>query len=92
MSAEVAACRSCGAPIYWLTIHPGGRRMPVDAEPAEDGTVMADLTVGRGVALSRDAVAEIRRAESEMGPDFHEPLYLSHFATCPQAKAWRKPR
>lgn len=86
----VGACRSCGAPVIWLTIAPGGRRMPVDAEPAEDGTVLADLAAGAGVVLGRADVAQLRADEDEHGPEAREPLYRSHFATCPQAGEWRK--
>lgn len=46
--SNVAACRSCGAPVLWVTTA-AGRKAPYDRD-------------GR-----------------------------SHFATCPQAKAWRQP-
>jgi len=64
--------------------------MPLDPEPAEGGTVMVDWDAGVGIVLSQAGVAEVRAAEVEHGPDAHEPLYLSHFATCPQARQWRK--
>ena len=35
---EITACRSCGRPVIWAaTRH--RRMMPVDAEPAEGGTI-----------------------------------------------------
>jgi hypothetical protein len=58
--------------------------MPVDAEPAADGNVIVDLAAGRGVVIPTGALPGIR----EDTPD--EPLYKSHFATCPQASEWRR--
>ena len=81
-----SACRSCGAEIVWLVIRPGGRRMPVDLEPAPEGNVLADLAQGVGVVIPTGALADMK-ADT---PD--EPFYLSHFATCPQAGEWRRKR
>jgi hypothetical protein len=83
-SPSVVACRSCHAPIVWLRIRPGGRRMPIDAEPSPAGNVLVDFAAAAGLVLSVASVAVIK-AET---PD--EPLYLSHFVTCPQSDAWRK--
>ena len=80
----MSACRSCGAAIVWLEIRPGGRRMPVDAEPSAKGNVIADLTQAVGVVIPAAALAQVK-ADT---PD--EPLYVSHFATCPDADAWRE--
>lgn len=84
MPPRIDLCASCRAEIVWLTLRPGGRRMPVDAEPASDGNVLADLAAGAGVVLSAAMVAEVRDGT----PD--EPLYRSHFSTCPQADQWRR--
>jgi hypothetical protein len=57
-----------------------GKRNPLDAEPAANGNVRV---VGeRGEVLTADA----RDQASANG----EQLYLSHFATCPSAPAFRK--
>lgn len=77
---DSSICRSCGAPVIWLTMRPGGRRMPVDAEPADDGNILVDLAALVGVVIPATGLLEI--------PD--EPFYLSHFATCPQANQWRR--
>lgn len=51
-----------------------GRRMPLDAQPSPKG----NLVIVGDVAY-------------KAGPtDINKPLYLSHFATCPQAGNWRK--
>lgn len=74
---EVQACRSCGSPVVWA-ITVTGRPMPVDAEPSPAGTVELTAT-GHGVRASVTTVA-----------DSAEPMRrTSHFATCPQADAWR---
>jgi len=58
--------------------------MPIDPDPADDGNVMADLNAAVGVVLSSATVDTVRVDT----PD--EPLYRSHFATCPHAKTWRR--
>jgi hypothetical protein len=82
----VTTCRSCGAAIRWLEIRPGGKSMPIDSEPHADGNVLADLNAGMGIVLSNASRAVVL----EETPD--EPLYRSHFATCPDAAAWRSKR
>jgi hypothetical protein len=62
--------------------------MPVNLEPHPDGNVRideADMARGRkAYVLSLDARAEAQAKG--------EPLYLSHFATCPRAAAHRRGR
>lgn len=68
-------CRSCGAAILWATTEKG-KAMPLDAEPAENGNI--NLVGG---------VAKVVKP-GEMLPGI--PLYLSHFATCPNSVMHRK--
>lgn len=72
----------CGALIIWTTNVVTGKRMPVDAEPTEKGNVV--LVTGNdgpeARVLTRD---ELVRRPTTRG------LYLSHFATCPNAQAFR---
>lgn len=75
----MSSCRSCGGEIRWAkTAH--GRNMPLDADPAPDdvhaGFVLRD---GGKLALS---------VTRDMTPG--ETLYLSHFATCPNADQHRR--
>jgi len=82
----VTVCRACGARIIFIkTVK--GKTMPVDAEPVsfvpdDNGFakyVLSDGIVVRGVPpLPGDR-------------DVHEG-YISHFATCPSADAFRKNR
>lgn len=74
-------CRSCGAPILWATTA-SGRKMPVDAEPVADGTL---------VLRERDGevfVVVAANAESNVVG----PRHRAHFATCPDAESWRQRR
>lgn len=76
---DVAACSSCSARIIW-TVTAKGKRMPVDAEPREYGTFVLR---GQG-----DDVPLLALHKS-VSPG-HEPLYVSHFATCPDGDSWRR--
>ena len=72
-----ARCRSCDAPIIWA-VTKNDKRMPVDAEPAENGNVEL-VDQGR-----------VKRAIVHAQPSFGSgPLYLSHFVTCPEAETHR---
>jgi hypothetical protein len=73
---ERGTCRSCGAPIIWVVMYPSGKRMPLDARP-----LAGLITIELGVPDTGHS----------RGPD-EEPLYRSHFATCPQAAQHRKDR
>jgi hypothetical protein len=76
---RIEHCRSCNAPIVWAVTN-GGKGMPVDAEPVDDGHVeLRPSTHGRGV------IATVLEAEAL----FAGPLRKSHFATCPDADGWR---
>lgn len=70
-------CRSCGAPIYWA-LTGAGKRMPVDAEPSQAGTVELRLRSGAIVAIVHGS------------PDGAGAWRTSHFATCPNADAHRR--
>ena len=77
-------CEGCGAPIHWAkTI--GGRgkekRMPCD--------VVEDRE--RGNMAVRNGVAQVLKRGQITGAHFAgEPLYTSHFATCPNAAEFRR--
>jgi hypothetical protein len=81
-------CRSCDAPIIWIVTKPGNRSMPIDPEPQPDGTILVDFDKGVGVVLSKGAIASIATDLAAT----NEPLYRSHFATCPQAQEHRRAR
>lgn len=78
-----SACRSCGAPVFWLLTE-RGKRIPIDDEPVEDGNIVIRWDWDKG-----ENVAHYVGKDEEIGSD--EERYVSHFATCPQSKNWRKP-
>jgi hypothetical protein len=73
-----ATCRSCGAEIVWATTV-DGKRMPLNAEPAEGGDFDL-LDTGSRLLI-------VRHGDGDPGP-----AYTSHFATCPHAETWRRSR
>lgn len=78
-------CRTCGLPICWVETT-GGKRMPLDAVPdaARGNVVVAgDPPLAITVSGINDEAREAARRH-------HVPLYLSHFASCPQSDEWRK--
>lgn len=93
----MSACRSCSAPIIWAEHHVTGRRMPlnrssVDMQTTGAFTVMGGTAYPLNVAVEKRAldngVSEARARELLEERDWH----VSHFATCPQASAHRRPR
>jgi hypothetical protein len=71
----ITKCRSCGADVCWVKSEKTGKSMILDAAPVDNGNITLALT-GLGVVGDKTATG---------------PRYISHFATCPQAKHWRKP-
>lgn len=57
-----------------------GARMPIDFEPHPDGTI--HVVGKRGTVLTEGALDRVRA--------LGQNLYLSHFATCPNAAQHRK--
>lgn len=76
-----ATCRSCGAPILWA-ISLAGILSPIDPIPVANGNVALDLD--RDPPLATFDSAKTREQKAAPGP-----RYLSHFATCPDAKKWK---
>ena len=83
---KTAKCRACGAEIMFIKTK-AGKTMPVDANSVtyypEDGGmdlfVLLDGSTDRG-----------RRVDAEI--DGLKIGFVSHFATCPDAFRFRKPR
>jgi hypothetical protein len=70
-------CRSCRAEIFWAYTTTG-KKMPLDCQTYVDGNLYLD-DEGIAVTLAKGAA-----------PPPGKPLYKSHFATCPDAKRYRK--
>lgn len=78
-------CRSCGSEVRWV-VTLKGKRIPLD--PLPDGVRGNVRRVGEGVSV--EARAQVLPAtEAEAARAAGEPLWLSHFATCPQADTHR---
>jgi hypothetical protein len=75
---ETMKCRSCGAPIKWVTMANSKRKNPLDAEPVINGNI----------SVHPDGTARVLGAVERL--EFEGPLYVSHFATCIHAKQHRK--
>lgn len=73
-------CRSCGARILWRTVDMSGKTMPVDPTPSEEGNIRLYPDGETCRVLSKEGAAVARIAG--------EPIYLPHFKSCPQGKAW----
>ena len=74
---NIVECRSCKAKIAFITME-SGRSMPVDSEPVDNGNVwIGEDGVGRVVGKGDYSTVTM-------------PLFISHFATCPNSKAHRK--
>jgi hypothetical protein len=84
---DIRACRSCGALVVW-TETSKGRRMPVDAEPAENGNLRLVEREGEVPLAVNDT--EETTALFATGASGDDRRYVSHFATCQQAKQWRR--
>lgn len=77
------ACRWCGAPIEWVVVERTGRRLPVNPEPDELGTIVRvgrdwtghPLVVTFSDAAGADAWLTFRRADDRR-------RWLPHTASC----------
>lgn len=78
---RIDKCKSCSAAIVWAKTS-AGKLIPIDAAPAADGNIRLwkGPSTGEWLALYRPK------------PPQGEPLYKSHFATCPDAQKFRRPR
>lgn len=80
----ITHCVSCKAPIFWAIVRGakrGSKPMPVDAEPLEGGNLRM-LNIEFPVVLTMSAQLELGELDDGV-------RYQSHFASCPDADAWR---
>ncbi len=73
-------CSSCKAKVIWcVTVN--GKKMPVDVEPVVNGNIVLRKRGDKTMALYIGKNTQQREGEA---------LYVSHFATCPNARHHRK--
>lgn len=91
-------CRSCGAAIGFIDL-PSGKKMPVDPELVK--TFRASTEPGAMVPMIPAALVLVTERGAlirgiEVSPTYRdaEPVegYVSHFATCTDPQAHRRPR
>ncbi len=71
---NAAVCRSCGASVVWGRT-PAGKAIPLDAEPVDGGNL---------------GIRDDGTVVSSHGFPAGAALYVTHFATCPNAGQHRK--
>lgn len=71
-------CKTCGAKIVWVETE-AGKSIPLDAEKVLGGNVEVEGGLVGGIARVVKPEPDVLR-------------YVSHFATCPHARAHRKAR
>lgn len=81
ITTDTQPCTGCGAPILWLRTAATGRRCPIDPAPVPDGNIVIRGDTAVYLALSL--------YETDGQPQEGELRYKSHFATCPNAAAFR---
>lgn len=84
LTGDVRACRSCGNLIRWSTTS-RGTRIPLDAHPNPTGNIEYRPQAGgpgQADVLTKAALAAARARGAT--------LYLTHFATCPNADQHRR--
>lgn len=78
---ETEGCRSCCAQVIWC-VTDKGKSMPVDAEPSKGATLAVEHRTPPRKPLARVVKPELAFGRTD--------LRTSHFATCPDAKSWRR--
>lgn len=82
-----ANCKSCSAEIRWaVTVN--GKKIPIDWAPVANG----NITLSEREGLPPIAVMVTAQGDAflpALQPSAEAPRYVSHFATCPAAAAYR---
>lgn len=86
----MANCSACDARITWAITEPGGKRIPLDFDPVPEGNIEVVGRTNDGT-MSQALVRVLKKGELDTLPGMPQPLrYVSHFATCPYAKNFRR--
>jgi len=82
---NLSKCNSCGADIIWA-VSREGNRMPINPDPVVNGNVILTERSGNQPPIA----TVLKKSQQDDLLLALEPRYVSHFATCPQSKQWRK--
>ena len=77
----MARCKACGAPIVWIKLA-SGKNMPCDPESIE----YEEDPTGPMILVVKDG----RVIHARESADSKQYGYISHYATCPAAKQFRR--
>lgn len=85
----MSVCRSCEREIVWAETSTTRSRIPLDPQPVPEGNVVlvpssVEDAPATAFVLGGEALARARLDQRR--------LYRSHFASCPHAARWRRPR
>lgn len=78
---QPSECRSCGAKVLWVEFQ-SGKRAPVDAIPAKDGTFVLTHRPAENKLLAEKFHREWHA--------INRRRFNSHFSTCPNAAQHRR--
>lgn len=84
----MAKCKSCGAPIIFADHHESGNSMPLEEATEEQIEKDKNLWRVKYKGGGRRKIAFPADAADAYGL-FPVKLYISHFATCPDAETYR---
>lgn len=80
LQPRITACRSCHAPVFWVTSI-NGQPFICDAAPVPNGNVVL-IDYRTAKVLGPAEAAEVRG----------ERTFQSHFVSCPDRVEWRRKR
>lgn len=90
-SGRIGGPAGCGALIEWVIVERTGKRMPIDVEPVPHGNIVkTGNTDVSGAARVEYVKPDPVTDQQSLVDTERAPRYVSHFATCPQAAAFRK--
>lgn len=88
----MSRCRGCGAEVTWA-VSEKGKKMIFDAEASDDGTffLLRDPSGNHELLAFHTSKQEaVERAMGHLPGELDgEPLFVSHWATCPKAGSFR---
>lgn len=79
---QLAWCRSCEAPIFWLKNDSTGKPAPIDVDPNPEGPVI--------ITVEEKALTYHVLTDAELAAGVDVDRYTNHFQRCPFAAKHKK--